>query len=396
MAATQLGRRREAARLARILNYEDARAVSKSRLPKSLFDYVDGGANDEVTRARNVDDFRALVLRQKVGEWVQPDLRTNVLGRDIDIPVLPAPCGGMRVVHPDGDIGVAASAARNGTIHVASSASGYTLEDIASTGGSQWFQLYTMGGRPMMESLVERAQRAGYEAIVVTADTAVNGYRERDVRNGFSLSLAVNFETAIRMAPQLVTKPGWVYRFLRDGLAYSLANTAMLAEDGKALPLTEMARALPSSQSPTWNDIAWVRENWDGPMLIKGLNTPEDARRAVDAGAQGIVVSNHGGRQLDGAPSSISMLPSIVEAVGADVDILLDSGVRRGTDVIKAVALGAKAVLIGRMTMWGLAVGGGAGVDRMFDIIRADMTKSMQIMGCPAVKDLDRSWLLSV
>lgn len=388
------GGRRQAARLGKILNYEDARVVARRRLPRPLYDYVDGGANDEVTRARNTDEFRRLVLRQKVGEWVVPDLRTAVLGREIAIPVLPAPCGGMRVVHPDGDIGVAQSAARAGTIHVSSSASGYTLEEIAAVDGPQWFQLYTMGGRAMMESLVERAQSSGYEAIVVTADTAVNGNRERDVRNGFSLALAVNLRTAIRMAPQMITKPGWVYRFLRDGMAYGLSNTAMLAADGKALPLSEMARALPSSQSPTWDDIAWVRANWDGPMVIKGLNTPEDARRAVDAGAEGIIVSNHGGRQLDGAPATITMLPSIVNAVGGEVDVLLDSGVRRGTDVIKAIALGAKAVLVGRMAMWGLAVGGSEGMDRMFDLLRADMTKSMQIMGCPAVKELDRDWLI--
>ena len=393
-STTKSGRRRQTARLAKILNYEDARAVARRRLPKSLFDYVDGGANDEVTVSRNTEDFRQLILRQKIGEWGFPDLRTTVLGREIAIPVLPAPCGGMRVVDPDGDIGVAQSAARAGTIHIASSASGYTLEEIAQVEGPQWFQLYTMRGRPMMESLVERAQAAGYEAIVVTADTAVNGNRERDIRNGFSLALDVNVRTAIRMAPQMITKPGWVFRFLRDGMAYSLANTALLAQDGRALPLSEMARTGISSQSPTWDDIAWVRRNWKGPMLIKGLNTPEDAKRAVEAGADGIVVSNHGGRQLDGAPSTISMLPSIVDAVGSDVDVLLDSGVRRGTDVIKALALGAKAVLVGRMSMWGLAAGGSAGMDRMFDILRADLTKSLQIMGCPAVKDLDRDWLI--
>ncbi|MGY1550506.1 alpha-hydroxy acid oxidase [Microbacterium sp. A588] len=384
-----------ASRLSQILNFDDARASARRRLPRAVFEYVDGGSNREVTRARNSAQFDALALRQRIGEWVQPDLRTTVLGRELAIPVLPAPCGGMRVVHPDGDIGVAQSAETAGTVHVASSASGYTIEDIAAAGdGPKWFQLYTLGGRPMMESLVERAKRSGYEALVVTADTAVNGNRERDVRNGFSLALKVNLQTAVRMAPQMVTRPGWVARFAGDGFSYSLANTAERAVDGKALPLSEMARALPTSQSPTWEDIAWVRENWSGPMLIKGLYTPEDARRAVDAGADGVIVSNHGGRQLDGAPSTVSMLPSVVDEVGDEVDVLMDSGVRSGTDVIKAMALGAKAVLIGRMTMWGLAVGGRPGVDRMFELIRNDMIKSMQIMGCPSVSELDRSWLL--
>jgi isopentenyl diphosphate isomerase/L-lactate dehydrogenase-like FMN-dependent dehydrogenase len=383
-----------ARRVAKILSYEDARTGARRILPRGLFDYVDGGAEDEVTMHRNVQAFQDITFRPRMAVMnPEPKLATTVLGTPISMPVLTAPCGGMRLVHPDGDIGVAKASAKAGTIHVTSSASCFSLEEIAagSTGGPKWFQLYRFFSGELMENLVTRAQAAGYEALVVTVDTVVAGNREKDYKNGFSYNMRVNAKNAIKMAPQMGIRPEWVYRFVRDGMPFALSNT--LGPDGQAMLLTAMTRLATESQSPSWNDMAWLRANWKGPLIIKGLLTSEDARRAVDVGAEGIVVSNHGGRQLENAPATIDVLPEIVDAVGGQTEILLDSGVRRGGDVLKALAIGAKAVLIGRNAAFGLAVGGEAGVDRMLSIIRADMVRTMRLMGLENVADLDRSWL---
>ena len=323
----------------------------------------------------------------------KPDLATTVFGTPISMPVMTAPCGGMRLVHPDGDIGIANAAAKAGTIAVVSSASCFTLEEIAtaSTGGPKWFQLYRFFSGDLMESLVHRAQAAGYQAMVVTVDTQVVGNREKDFKNGFSYNLRVTPSNALRLAPQMVVRPEWVYGFVRDGMPFQVSNT--LDPDGKVMYLSAMSRLADETQSPTWEHIAWIRDNWKGPMLIKGILTAEDARRSEDAGADGVVVSNHGGRQLEGAPATIEALPEIVDAVGDRLEVLLDSGVRRGNDVLRAVAIGAKAVLVGRLGAMGLAVGGEAGVDRMLSIIRADMVRSMRLLGASSIGELDRSWL---
>jgi L-lactate dehydrogenase (cytochrome) len=298
----------------------------------------------------------------------------------------------MRLVHPEGDIGVARASAKAGTIHVTAAGSCFTLEEIAKNSeGPKFFQLYRFFSGEIMEQLVMRAQAAGYAALVVTVDTVVTGNREKDYRNGFSYNLRINAKNALKLAPQMISRPGWVYNFWCDGMPFEIANTKSLG--GHAMLLTAMTRSAPESQSPSWEDITWIRNNWKGPLIIKGLLTAEDARMAVDAGAEGIVVSNHGGRQLENAPATIDVLPEIVSAVGDQAEILLDSGVRRGNDVLKAIALGAKAVLIGRSAAWGLAAGGQGGVERMLNIIRADMVRSMRLMGLPDVADLDPSWL---
>jgi isopentenyl diphosphate isomerase/L-lactate dehydrogenase-like FMN-dependent dehydrogenase len=392
--AAPIARQPGAGRLARIRNHHDARAVARRVLPRGLFEYVDGGADDEVTLRRNRQAFRDVTFRPRMATRnPAPDLRTTVLGTEVTLPVLTAPCGGMRLVHPSGDLGIARAAAAAGTIHVATSASGYPLEDIAAQDGPQWFQLYRFYHQAAMENLVRRAQAAGYRALVVTVDTTVGGNREKDYRNGFSYDLRVNARNALRLGPQLAARPAWLYRFWRDGMPFVLPNTANLTKDGKPLLLTDMARTEGESHSPSWEDIAWIRRNWQGPLLIKGLLTAEDARRAADAGADGVIVSNHGGRQLDGAPATLDALPEIVAAVSPATQVLLDSGVCRGTDVLKALALGARAVLIGRHAVWGLAVGGEAGVRHMIEILRGDMVRAMRLMGCRAVTELDRTWI---
>ena len=386
--------RMRAARTAKLLSHTDARRAAARALPRGIREYVDGGSEDEVTLGRNVQSFRDVAFRPRMATWVpQPELATTVLGTRVDMPVLIAPCGGMRLVHPDGDIGLARAASNAGTIHVASSAAGFTLEDIAAVEGPQWFQLYRFSSHATMEHLMRRAQAAGYTALVATVDTAVSGYRERDFKNGFSYSMRVNTRNAVKLAPQLLRRPAWLTRYLLDGLPFEIPNTAGMTVDGKPMVLTEMTRIGAESHSPTWNDIDWLRANWRGPLVVKGLLTVDDARRAVAAGADAVIVSNHGGRQLDGAPATLTVLPRIVDAIGADAEVLMDSGIRRGSDVLKALSLGARAVLVGRLPVWGLAAGGTAGVERVLEILRSEMVRTMRLMGCRSIADLDPSWL---
>jgi len=384
-------RRRRAARL---LDHQDAQRAAARALPRGIREYVDGGSEGEVTLERNARAFRDVAFAPRMATWVdQPDLSTTVLGTRIDLPVLTAPCGGMRLVHPDGDIGLATGAARAGTIHIASSAAGYTLEEIAAVEGPQWFQLYRFSSQSTMEHLVDRAQAAGYSALVATVDTAVSGYRPRDYKNGFSYSMRVNARNAVKLAPQLLPKPAWLARYLLDGLPFEIPNTAEVTVDGKPMVLTEMTKGGAGSHSPTWTDLDWLRANWRGPLVVKGIITPADARRAVDAGADAVIVSNHGGRQLDGSPATLTALPGIIDAVGEQAEVLLDSGIRRGSDVLKALSLGARAVLVGRLPAWGLAAAGTAGVERVLEILRTEMIRTMRLMGCRAVTDLDPTWL---
>ncbi|MER7115812.1 alpha-hydroxy acid oxidase [Saccharomonospora azurea] len=382
------------ARVARLLDHEDLQRAAARALPRGIREYVAGGSEDEVTLARNAQAFRDVAFRPRMATWVpEPELATTVLGTRVDLPVLTAPCGGLRLVHPDGDLGFAKAAAGAGTVHVASSAAGFTLEDIASVEGPKWFQLYRFSSHETMEHLMRRAQDAGYSALVATVDTAVSGYRVRDFKNGFSYSMRVNARNAVKLAPQLLRKPAWLARYVLDGLPFEIPNTARITADGKPMVLTEMTKGGAGSHSPTWTDIDWLRANWRGPLVVKGLLTVEDARRAVDAGADAVIVSNHGGRQLDGAPATLTVLPRIVDSVGDRAEVLLDSGIRRGSDVVKALSLGAKAVLAGRLPTWGLAAGGTAGVERSLELLRTEMIRTMRLLGCHSVAELDRSWL---
>jgi len=381
-------------RLARVLNYEDARRFAKWTLPRAVFDYVDGGAEDEVTMRRNAQGFADLRFRPRMGVWVpEPQVSTTLFGQSLSFPVLTAPCGGLRLIHPQADIGVAAASASAGTIHISSSASSFSLEEIAgSSPDRHWFQLYRFMGRPGMENLVTRAKAAGYQAIVATIDTQVGSKRERNWRNGFSYSMRVNAANALKLSPQLAPRPFWLARYVLDGMPFQLANTAGMTRDGAPMSMPEMGYR--ESNSPTWEDVAWVRQNFDGPVLVKGVLTAEDARKALDLGCDGVVVSNHGGRQLDAAPATIDVLPEVVASVGDKMEILIDGGVRRGSDVLKALALGAKAVLIGRPYVWGLALGGQDGVSHLLEMLSAEMKRSMQLMGCASIHDLDRTWLM--
>jgi isopentenyl diphosphate isomerase/L-lactate dehydrogenase-like FMN-dependent dehydrogenase len=307
--------------------------------------------------------------------------------------LLLSPCGALRAVHPDGDAGVARAAARAGTVFTLSSASGMSIEVVReATSGPLWFQLYFLGGRAGAEVLVDRAQRAGYRALVVTVDTQVVGVRERDVRNGLTNGPQVDARSIVRFAPQVVRRPRWLVNFVRDGMTVELANASGLGPGGTAMRADQAAAAL-TAEPPTWADLAWIRRQWSGPLIVKGLLTGEDARRAVDGGADGVVVSNHGGRQLDGAPATLRVLPEIVGAVGQHAEVFIDGGVRRGSDVVRALALGARAVMIGRPYAYALGARGERGVDALLAMLRDELRNAMGLMGCHSVHDLDRSWV---
>jgi len=369
--------------LDRIFNVTDARRYAWRAIPRVVFDYIDGGAEDEVTMAQNMAAFREISFRPRMAvEADQPDLATTIFGTPLSMPVLLAPCGLVRLMHPDGAIGAARAAADAGIVSVLSTVAGTAPEDVAeASSGPKWFQLYKLGGLDAADALVERATASGYQALVITIDTNVLGRRERDLRHGVSVPIHVGVRQALRIGPQMAARPRWAYGYARDRLAERGAGAT-----GRHVPDMD--------HSPfTWADIEHVRDRWDGPLLVKGVLTGDDARRSLQAGADGVIVSNHGGRQLEGAPATIRVLPEVVAAVGAQGAVLLDSGVRRGGDVVKAVALGADAVLVGRAYLYGLAAGGQAGVARVLDLLRDEMARTMALMGCPSVSALDRDWL---
>jgi isopentenyl diphosphate isomerase/L-lactate dehydrogenase-like FMN-dependent dehydrogenase len=379
-----------------IASIDDLRRAARRRLPRMVFDYVDGGARAELTMADNRSAFDEVQLRPRMAVRVPaPDLATTVLGRQVSMPLLLSPCGGLRAVHPNGEIGCARAAHALGTVFTLSSASGTSIEDVAGAApGPNWFQLYFLGGRRGAEVLIDRAKSSGYEALVVTVDTGTVGLRERDIRNGMTAGPQVNARNIRSFAPQVVLRPRWLAGFIRDGMAVKVANNERLGPDGGPLDAVESSVGM-IREAPTWDDLAWVRERWGGPFVVKGVLSADDARRAVDAGADAVVVSNHGGRQLDGAPATLRVLPSIVDGVDADAEVLLDSGVRRGSDIIKAVALGARAVMAGRAYIWGLAVRGEPGVSQALQLLQSELANAMQLLGCPAVSTLNPSWLLT-
>jgi len=379
-------------RKAEAYSVADARLQAKRILPRPVFDFIDGGAEDEVTLRWNLQAFEATGLTpQNAVDVGRPSLSTTVLGQPVRFPVLLAPCGLARVLHPDAEPGAARAAESAGTIAIVSTASGRPLEDFAAATSRGWFQLYFFGGRPGAERLVARASASGFKALVVTIDTAVSGKRERDIRNGVAGALSRDFRTAVRLGPSLAVRPQWLYRFVRDGMSVEFGNGTGIGQDNEAVVGDGLAekRAAIIAHPPTWEDVEWLRQQWDRPLVVKGVLSADDARRAVGAGADAVVVSNHGGRQLDGAPASLDVLPEVVAAVGDQVEVYVDGGIRRGSHVVKALAVGARAVLVGRPWLYGLAVGGEAGVRRVLDVLRDEMDLTMRLVGAPDVRQLD-------
>ncbi|MGD1107415.1 MAG: alpha-hydroxy acid oxidase [Terracidiphilus sp.] len=376
----------------RVVSIGDFRAIAQRRVPKSVFDYLDGGAEGEVTLRESCRVYEDLTFRPRHAvAFDHCNLSTRVLGFDLALPFLLAPVGYSRLMHPVGEVGAARAAGNAGTAYILSTISGHKLENVkAASTGPVFYQLYLMGGRGAAEAAIERARAAGFSALVVTIDTPVSGIRERDFRNGMKELVSGGPFQKLPYLPQILSRPGWLIGFLRDGGIPALPNVVV---PGKGpMPLIDVAAALAESAA-TWRDLAWIRELWRGPIVVKGVLTGDDARRAVDEGAAAISVSNHGGRQLDCVPSSLRALPEVVQAVRGQTEILLDGGIRRGTDIVKALCLGARAVLCGRAYAYGLAAAGEAGVNRAIEILRADLDRTLRLLGCPSVAELDRSYV---
>lgn len=370
----------------------DLRPIARRRIPLAVFDYLDGGAEGEVTLRENCRVFEDITFRPRHAvAYPDCDLSTRVLGIDLKLPFLLAPVGYSRLMHPRGEIAAAHAAGEAGTAFILSTISAHKLENVkAGSKGPVFYQLYLMGGRQAAEAGIERAQAAGFSALVVTIDTPVSGIRERDFRNGMKELVSGGLLQKIPFLPQVLSRPGWLAQFLLDGGIPDLPNVVI---PGKGpMPLLDVATALAES-AVRWADFKWIREHWRGPIVVKGVLTGDDARRAIDCGAAAISVSNHGGRQLDCVPASLRALPEVVKAVNGQIEVWMDGGVRRGTDIVKALCLGAHAVLCGRAYAYGLAAAGEAGVMRAIEILRTDLERTVRLLGCKSVAELDRSYV---
>jgi L-lactate dehydrogenase (cytochrome) len=375
-----------------VVSIEDFRSLARRRVPRAVFDYLDGGAEGEVTLRENCRSFQDVTFRSRHAvEVPQCDLGTRILGIDLALPAMLAPVGYSRLMHPGGEVAAARAAGVAGTAYILSTISGHRLEDVKAASSSPvFYQLYLLGGRGAAEAAIERARQAGFSALFVTIDTPISGMRERDVRNGVKELISGGLMQKIPFLPQVLSRPGWLLSFLLDGGMPPLPNVVIPGEG--PMPLVDVNAALASS-TVTWQDLRWIRELWRGPVVIKGVLTGDDARRAIDEGAAAVVVSNHGGRQLDCVPASLRALPEVVAAVNGRIEVLMDGGIRRGSDIVKAICLGARAVLCGRAYAYGLAAAGEAGVVRALEILRVDLERTLRLLGCPSVAALDRTYV---
>jgi L-lactate dehydrogenase (cytochrome) len=378
-----------ARRLQECHSIQDLRALAQRRLPTPIFHHLDGGAETEVTAQQNIRAFddQKLVPRCLV-DVSAVRTSTRVLAQNIDWPVICAPTGASRFFHPEGERAVARAAADAGTLYGLSTVSTTSLEDVAAaSSGPKLFQLYVFKNRDVTRDLIERCKRAGYSALCLTVDVPVNGKRERDLRTGWSYPIRLSVKNTTSFA----LHPFWSFGQLRQG-RWSMPIIA--AQCGGASLLSQ-TRFITQQLDPSvaWKDLREMIELWGGSFAIKGVMAVDDAQRAADIGATAIFVSNHGGRQLDGAAAAIEVLPDIVKAVGTQVDIILDGGVRRGSHVLKALALGATACSVGRPYLYGLAAGGQAGVARALDLLRTELIRAMQLSGCADVTDIDSSFV---
>ena len=376
----------------KVVNVWDLRRIAQKRVPRVVFDYLDGGAEGEVTLRENCRAFEDVTFRPRQAvAFPKSDLRTTVLGHELALPFMLAPVGYSRLMHPGGEVVAARAAGAAGTGYILSTISGHKLENVkAATTGPAWYQLYLVGGREAAEGAMERAHNAGFSALVITVDTAVAGMRERDPRNGLKELMSGSVFAKLLFLPQILSRPGWLMAFLRDGMVPDLQNVVIPGEG--PMPMIDVTASLGKS-AVTWADLKWIRESWKGPIVIKGVLIAEDAQRAVDEGAAAIVVSNHGARQLDHVSPTIRALPEIVAAVGGRTEVLMDGGVRRGSDVVKAICLGARAVLVGRAYAYGLAAAGEAGVGRAIKILRDDVERTLRLLGCGSVAELNGSYV---
>jgi isopentenyl diphosphate isomerase/L-lactate dehydrogenase-like FMN-dependent dehydrogenase len=378
--------------LASVINIKDLRRLARRRLPDAVFDYLDGAADDEVTLKDSERAFQEVIFKPRFAVATPVcDLGVTVLGQKLDLPFMLGPIGYSRLMHPRGELAASRAAGKNGTAYILSTLSGHRLEDVkAQSPGPTFFQLYLAGGRGAAEAGIARAKAAGYRALFVTIDTPVGGNRERDARNGMKPLMGKNPFAKLPYLPNILAHPRWLAAFIADGMVRPFPNVVIPGSG--PLAAIDVASALESAQV-SWTDLKWIREQWDGPIVMKGVMTADDARRSVDVGAQGIVISTHAGRQLDGVAGPLRVLPGIVEAVGDKIEVLFDGGIRRGSDVVKAIGLGAKAVLLGRGYAYGMAAAGDAGIERAIEIFRADIIRTLKLLGCSSISQVDSSYV---
>ena len=371
--------------LARAVNIEDLRVMARRRLPRAIFDFFDGGAEDEVTLRENRAAFERVRLLPKVlVDVAEVDMTAAILGQPSSLPLAIAPTGGISAGRFGAELMLAKAAKACGVPFTMATPSAFTIERVAEeAGGRLWFQLYCVRDMSFREKLIQRANKAGYEALLVTVDLPVSGKRERDPRNGFHTPYSPNW----RNSRDVVFKPSWALDMLRNGLPgmANLAGYPFSTPVGTDI-VTAVGREMDAALD--WDDIERLRAQWPGKLLLKGVERADDAERAAAIGCDGVVVSNHGGRQLDGAAATLDALPSIVRSVGSKLTVLLDGGVRRGVDIVKARALGAQAVLTGRATLFGAMAGGEPGARRALEILRSELERAMKLCGVRSVREI--------
>lgn len=378
-----------ARRLQRVASVSDLRRIAKRRLPHGVFDYIDGGAEDERSLAENSDAFGRIGFRPRVLRSVgEVDPATTLLGRPLPLPLVLAPTGFTRCAHPDGELAPARAADRAELPYTLSTLATRSIEEVrAVSDGPLWFQVYAWRDRGLVAELVERAAAARYEALVLTVDTAVLGRRERDVRRGFEMPPKLGIGTLLDGA----VHPGWTWAFVRSD-PIRFANVVGRGPGGPSDGTDPVSLAtFTNSQfdaNLSWDDVDWLRERWSGPIVIKGVQTVADAVLAAERGVEAIALSNHGGRQLDGAPAPIDLVAPVADAVGGRSEIICDGGVRRGSDIVKAVALGAAACMVGRAWLYGLGAAGEPGVDLVLGLLDEDVRRTMTLVGASTVSDL--------
>lgn len=373
-----------------LVTVENAQKRARKRLPKSVYDFIIGDTEDGITTAENLKAFREISFLPRAGVvFKERHLATTVLGSKLEMPVALAPAGVLRLARRRAYIAAARAAGRAGIAMAVSTMATDSIDDVtAATPRPVWYQIYAAGGMPAVEIAIERAKRAGCTALIVTLDTAMPGFQDA-MHIGRGVPFTIGLKEVLRFWPECVVRPGWTFDYLRDGRAMEIPNVR-LSIDGPSIPFEKTNMY---ATPPTWADFERIKSLFNGPVAAKGILTPDDAKRALDHGADAIIVSNHGGFQLDSALATMRALPPIVDAVGDRTEILLDSGVRRGQDVVKALALGARAVLIGRGYVWPLAAAGEAGVDEILGRFRDGIDRTLAFLGCDDVRKLDRSFV---
>lgn len=378
-----------ARRLGTAASVEDLRRMARRRLPAGVFDYIDGGAEDERSLAANVAGFAQLEFKPRVlRDVAKIDTGTTLMGRPAPLPLVLSPTGFTRIAHSQGELAVARAAARAGVPYCLSTMGTRSIEEVAAVSdGPKWFQVYTWKDRGLVKDLVDRAAGAGYEALLLTIDTAVLGRRERDVRRGYTLPPKIGLGTIF----DGIVHPAWTLDFLRnDPITFASVATNNPADDGSsAVSLSDYMNSQFDS-ALSWGDVDWLRSVWDGPIMLKGIQTVEDAKLAVESGVEAIALSNHGGRQLDGAPSIIELVEPVAHEVGGRIEVYCDGGVRRGSDVVKALALGATGCMMGRAYLYALGAGGERGVDHVLRFMAEGMERTMALSGCQSIADINR------